>query len=393
MPDSDGDVWTMEAARGQGERLSAGDDPSQRPSGPISSDPSFFEIDLDGNFLKVPGDLEEITGFSNEELKRLSITNLAFVEDRTKIGSAISAIKAGAPLAMIEVMLFSDHCGSHPVELMMVPDPSSEDSARIIGYIRDIESRKELEAELRQTVEMQEASQKFLTDFVSLLTREIRQPMTTMMLTLEMLDSGSFGELNRVQAQKVDQMLQIMDRIKVTLNEALEMSRNIDEETALQRRTVSIESLVKAVLGLRAKEIEARNINVITGFPKTTVAAEIDRGAMLQVISALIDRALEQSPEGGQVNIDLEHKDNGLLFSISDSGEGIPEEELPCLFNRLQLDHDIETSSFSEGLNLYIAKKVVERHGGRIWCESFVGIGSTFLFFVPNKRDAEVELY
>ncbi|MGA1820253.1 MAG: PAS domain S-box protein, partial [Thermoplasmatota archaeon] len=256
----------MEAARGQGERLSLQNGATKEGPGSIMPNPSFFEIDLDGNLLTVPEDLEEITGFSHEELKRVSIANLAFVEDRTKIWSAISAIRSGAPLAIIEVMLFSDDCGSHPIELILVPNPAPKDPMTIFGYIRDIESRKELEAELRRTVERQEASQKFLADFVSLLAREIRQPMTTIMLTLEMLDSGSFGELNKVQTQKIDQMLQVLDRIKATLNEALEMSRNMDSETALERRTVSIESLVKAVLGLRSEEVAARNITVITGF-------------------------------------------------------------------------------------------------------------------------------
>jgi len=381
----------MEAARGPGEGLSSDDDMSVRSFDPTILSNSFFEIGLDGGFRQVPAELEELTGFSREELKHLSITNLAFVEDRTKVGSAIAAIMAGAPLVMTEVVLFSDHCGSHPVEMVLVPNHLSDGRMSILGYLRDIEGRRELEAELRDTVQKQEASQKFLTDFVSMLAREIRQPMTTIMLTLEMLDSGSFGELNRVQAQKIDQLLEILDKIKATLNQALEMSRNIDEETKLDRATVSLEVLVRAVLAMRSEEISSREISMITGFPQNMTAPEVDRRAMLQVISALIDRALLHSPDGGQINIDLEHRDDGVLFSISDSGEGIPEEEIPSLFEKLDLDQDIETASLSEGLNLYIAKKVVERHGGRIWCESFVGIGSTFLFFVPNRRETEVD--
>ena len=64
--------------------------------------------------------------------------------------------------------------------------------------------------------------------------------------------------------------------------------------------------------------------------------------------------------------------------------------ELKQLFDKLHMDPERESKSLSEGMNLYITKRIVERHGGRIWCESFVGLGTTYLFILPKAQEREV---
>ncbi len=345
---------------------------------------------MNGNFLTVPMILEDITGFSKEELDLLSLNNVTFSEDREKVASSIVAIKEGAPLMVSEVEMFSESKGSHPVELILLPLVLDGEIYGMWGAIKDIAQRKNLENELKTVREMQEASQRFLTDFVSLLTREIRQPMTTILLTLEMLDSGSFGDLNDVQNERVLQLIEIIDKLKGTLNDALDMSRNIDEDIQLDRRSVSLENLTKSNIKTRSDEVKNLGIKIIVNFPKEKVKVEVDRKAMSEVISTLINKAIKDSPKGGQVILEVEDRGEDVLFSISDSGEGMPETELEHLFDKLHLDPRREANTLSEGMNFYIAKRIVERHGGRIWCESFVGLGSTYLFIIPKVQEKEV---
>jgi PAS domain S-box-containing protein len=357
---------------------------------PIPSTPGLFEVDMKGNFTKVPQMLEEITGFTKEELDLLSIQSVTFTEDREKVMGSIEAIKNGAPIMVSEVELFSETNGSHPVELILLPVVASGEISGMWGTIKDISRRKNLEKELRMTREVQEASQRFMTDFVSLLTREIRQPLTTILLTLEMLDSGSFGELNDVQAERIAQLIDVIDRLKTTLNEALDMSRNIDEDIQLDRRTVSLENLIVPILEAKSGEAEAREVKIISTYPENRVKAEVDKKAITEVITNLLDRAIKDSPKEGQVILEMEEKETNVVISISDSGKGIPEMELKQLFDKLHMDPERESKSLSEGMNLYITKRIVERHGGRIWCESFVGLGTTYLFILPKAQEREV---
>jgi PAS domain S-box-containing protein len=350
---------------------------------------SLFEMDLNGNFLKVPPSLEEITGFSGEELDRLSLYDVTFMEDKDKIVSAMDAIKEGAPLITENIEIFSECGGSHSVELILLPLAFDGEIRGMWGVMKDVAQRMDLERELEAIQEIQNVSQRFFSDFVSLLTREIRQPLTTILLTLEMLDSGSFGELNDAQTMRVSQLIDIIDRLKNTLNDALDMSRNLDEQIKLERRSVSVEKMIGSVVASREKDISRSGIKIAVNLHNNIVKAEVDGKAIVQVISTLLDRAVRASPESGQVNIEVEEREKDLLFSISDSGAGIPENELCQLFERLPIDDEKEIGEFSEGVNLYIAKRLIEKHGGRIWCESFVGLGTTYLFTIPRSTEGE----
>jgi signal transduction histidine kinase len=273
------------------------------------------------------------------------------------------------------------------VELILLPLTFEGEVRGMWGIMKDIVERKNLERELEVIQEIQNVSQRFFSDFISLLTREIRQPLTTILLTLEMLDSGSFGELNDAQNLRISQLIDIIDRLKTTLNDALDMSRNLDEQIKLERRSVPLEQMIRSVVASREDEIDQAGIKMALNLHEKKVKAEVDGKAIVQVISTLLDRVIRASPKSGQVNIDVEERDKDLLFSISDSGAGIPEHELCQLFERLPLDHEKEISEFSEGVNLYIAKRLVEKHGGHIWCESFVGLGSTYFFTIPRSKE------
>jgi PAS domain S-box-containing protein len=313
---------------------------------------SLFEMDVNGNFMKAPSTLEEITGFSGEELGRLSLYDVTFTEDKDKIDSALDAIKEGAPLITENISIFSENGGSHSVELILLPLTFEGEVRGMWGIMKDIVERKNLERELEVIQEIQNVSQRFFSDFISLLTREIRQPLTTILLTLEMLDSGSFGELNDAQNLRISQLIDIIDRLKTTLNDALDMSRNLDEQIKLERRSVPLEQMIRSVVASREDEIDQAGIKMALNLHEKKVKAEVDGKAIVQVISTLLDRVIRASPKSGQVNIDVEERDKDLLFSISDSGAGIPEHELCQLFERLPLDHEKEISEFSEGVNL-----------------------------------------
>lgn len=116
-------------------------------------------------------------------------------------------------------------------------------------------------------------------------------------------------------------------------------------------------------------------------FPRSFPWSPCDRDRVLQVLANLVGNAIKFPPPGGGVCIDVGAWDGEIHFKISDSGPGIPEEEHPYLFDRYWKSKP--SGRFGTGLGLYIAEGIVKSHGGRIWVESCVGIGSTFLFTLP----------
>jgi signal transduction histidine kinase len=103
-----------------------------------------------------------------------------------------------------------------------------------------------------------------------------------------------------------------------------------------------------------------------------------DAGRVLQVLSNLVGNALKFTPKGGRITIRADAAPGGVRFSVTDTGQGIPPEQLAKIFGRFWQANPADRRGI--GLGLTIAKGIVEAHGGRIWCESKVGEGTTFYF-------------
>jgi len=108
-----------------------------------------------------------------------------------------------------------------------------------------------------------------------------------------------------------------------------------------------------------------------------------DRSRIFQVFSNLVGNALKFTPKGGAIDVRGRLNGDEALFTIADTGAGIPPENLPHLFDRFWQAR--ETRRAGAGLGLYIAKGIVEAHGGRLWVESKLGVGTTFFFTLPRN--------
>jgi len=116
------------------------------------------------------------------------------------------------------------------------------------------------------------------------------------------------------------------------------------------------------------------------------VEAQLDGGRILQVLANLVSNAIKFTPAGGRVSIRVVADRNDIQFSVSDTGIGIPDQALSAVFERFrQLSKDRR----GLGLGLHISKCIVEAHGGRMWAESVVGVGSTFHFVLPASPAAQ----
>jgi len=111
-------------------------------------------------------------------------------------------------------------------------------------------------------------------------------------------------------------------------------------------------------------------------------AVTVDRQRMVQVLSNLVGNALKFTPEGGRIAIGVTLHAGALRFTVSDTGKGIPADQLPLIFGRF---YQARADRRGLGLGLSIAKGIVEAHGGEIWAESTVGSGSTFGIDLPVR--------
>ena len=143
------------------------------------------------------------------------------------------------------------------------------------------------------------------------------------------------------------------------------------------------DALRECIEGVRARA-EAKGVALASRLPASAPEMSFDRTRLAQVVGNLLDNAIRHTPPGGSVTVEMDAGADAATVSISDTGEGIPEEQLPFVFDRFyRVDPSRTRATGGVGLGLTIARQLVEAHGGSIRAESTPGQGATFTFDLP----------
>jgi signal transduction histidine kinase len=130
-------------------------------------------------------------------------------------------------------------------------------------------------------------------------------------------------------------------------------------------------------------EAQKKNVKIYFDYPKgISHIIQADTEMITRAITNLLDNAIKYTDSGGSITISLSDRGKDVLLQIVDTGMGIPEDRLPYIFDAF---YRAERGSAGSGLGLYITKKIVEVHNGRIWVESSSGKGSTFSLILPKS--------
>ena len=132
-------------------------------------------------------------------------------------------------------------------------------------------------------------------------------------------------------------------------------------------------------------KVGRENVNINFSIDTDIVDTEIlaDRGELRRVICNLCGNAINYTQEGGKVTITLKVEGSDLIFSVADNGSGIPQEDIPNMFQRFSQGTSKKRST-GTGLGLYLSRQIIESHGGKIWLESVLNKGSEFSFLLTD---------
>jgi two-component system phosphate regulon sensor histidine kinase PhoR len=224
------------------------------------------------------------------------------------------------------------------------------------------------------------------SDFVSTVSHELRTPLTSISGYLEMLQDGDGGEL----PDRTQQMLTVIDRnatrLRNLIEDLLTQSRIDAGRLRLELTTVEVGSVLRtvheAMLPLAAANHIELNLEA-----SSDLKVEGDPVQLEQVFTNLIGNACKFTPPGGQVRVELAaDEDDGVLVLVSDTGMGIPGQDIGNLFTRFFRASNATAAALpGTGLGLAIVREIVQRHGGSIDVESELGGGSTFSVWLPAR--------
>lgn len=253
---------------------------------------------------------------------------------------------------------------------------------------------KAINQQLAAANEKLKSLDKMKDELVSVASHELRTPMTAIKSYLWMVINEKAGEIkNPKMLSYLKRAYESSERMINLVNDMLSVSRLDTGQLELELKPTDLKELVEgAVVDLA---VTARQKGVTLTYEKPAsilpkVLADEDR--IREVLNNLIDNGIKFTPEGGRVLVNVAKKSKTLEVSISDTGPGIPREDLPRLFQKFgRLENSFVTAAETggTGLGLYISRGIVELHHGKIWVRSKVGEGSTFIFslrIVENEK-------
>lgn len=222
------------------------------------------------------------------------------------------------------------------------------------------------------------------TDFVNRATHELRTPLTTSMLMATLLEEGVVDKESHEYWQILQDQLK---RLQNLTDDLLAVSRFESHKMAGERELLPIGKVLLAALGDIVHQAEAKNISVeksIDGDLPQVMGNEKD---LYQAFTNLLVNAIKFTPEGGRIIIDADLMEGKIRIRISDTGIGIPPDDLRNLFTRFyRATNAIQNEIPGTGIGLFLVKSIVEGMGGSISVESTLGAGTTFTMLIPPAK-------
>lgn len=260
--------------------------------------------------------------------------------------------------------------------------------------LRDITERQRYERENASLVRELLAAVAARDDMLSIVSHDLRNPVNAVkMLAAAIVRAGEAQPLPVEVGEHADVMLQAASQMDALIQDLLDVSRLESGRLAVTPRVVAVDQLVNdATETLRPMAVQAE-LRLVADLPSTLPKADVDPDRIVQVLSNLISNAIKYTPAGGRVEVHAQADEDVVRVTVSDTGIGISEDELPRVFDRFWQSK--RTARSGAGLGLAIARGIVRAHGGRIWIESTVGKGTRVHFTIPraarNARADEAE--
>ena len=250
------------------------------------------------------------------------------------------------------------------------------------AVLRDVSARYRAEEALHQAIRARD-------EMMGIVSHDLRNPASA----VKMLARSILGEARERDdippdvAERVEIMQQAAVQIDALIQDLLDVTRLEAGRLAVSPRDVAAVPLVEAALYALRTLVESAGVELVASYDEELPLVHADPERVTQLLSNLIGNAIKFTPAGGRVEVRVQPYQEGVLISVTDTGEGIPGDQLPHVFDRFyQVTNARGGTRHGAGLGLPIARGIVEAHGGTIWIESVAGRGTTVRFTLPGAE-------
>ncbi|HXG09779.1 MAG TPA: ATP-binding protein, partial [Gemmataceae bacterium] len=228
-------------------------------------------------------------------------------------------------------------------------------------------------------------------DFVANVSHELKTPLAAIQATVETLLDGALHDPEH-GVRFLERVRENTDRLHRLVQDLLTLSRVESGEAVLERRPVPLHAAVEASLSRHEHRAASKGLRLEQAPPAEPVTALTDEEALAEILDNLLDNAIKYTPPGGRITLRWFAEGGAAVFQVEDTGIGIPEKDLPRIFERFyRVDRARSRELGGTGLGLSIVKHLAQALGGSVTASSQVGVGSVFTVRLPEAAVPRAE--
>ena len=344
----------------------------------------YYSLDKDGYFVKINDTGLSWLGYSREEIiGKKKFTDLITEEGIKIFEENFPVFKERGNVYDLEYNMVKKDGSIFPVNLNATAIIDSDGNYVMSrAIIVDISERKKLEEKLQETITELERSNQELQQFAYVSSHDLQEPLRTIASFTQLLERRYKGKLDSDTDEFMDYIVDAAVRMKQQIEDLLEYSRVTTQEKEF--KPVDMNLILNQTIQNIKSSIEESNAKIIIDKLPSVMG---DAGQLQRVFQNLISNAIKfkKPEEPPKIYISQYKSENGkeYVFKVHDNGIGIEEQYMERIFTIFQRLHTREEYE-GTGIGLSIVKRIIERHGGRMWVESEFGVGSTFYFTIPT---------
>lgn len=231
------------------------------------------------------------------------------------------------------------------------------------------------------------------SEFMRIVSHDLRSPLTSMQGFASMLESGMVGELNDKQAHFVEKILAGITQM-TSLVDNIQDAGRYDPETGfyeMERTQCDVGELVELIVKSHLLPAEKQELTLVTHIAEDLPIIKADVNMLERAVTNLIDNAIKYTPNKRSIEVSVYRQNDQIIISVKDNGLGISKENQKLLFERhVRIPRKEHKKVKGSGLGLFIVRSVARQHGGDAWVHSEDGKGSTFYISLPLNEDNSI---
>jgi signal transduction histidine kinase len=237
--------------------------------------------------------------------------------------------------------------------------------------------------ELQRVYGELETASRHKSEFLANMSHELRTPLNAILGFSQVLRKRLFGELTEKQAEYVEDILSSGNHLLSLINDVLDLSKVEAGQIELEVAPFSLREAVERGVVMVRERASNNGVALVAEVEPEVQVVTADERRIRQVLFNLLSNAVKFTPAGGRIEVSAARVDGEIQVAVADTGTGIAPEDLDRIFDEFQQTDAGAQQQEGTGLGLALSKRLVELHGGRIWVESELGVGSRFVFTLP----------